>query len=109
MSELSGYRLMWIVTFFDLPVLTKDQRKEASDYRKFLLKLGFSMAQLSVYMKYCRDRGKAEAIIERITSCVPDHGRVDALLITDKQYANTVTVRGERRIQRENPSQLSLF
>jgi CRISPR-associated protein Cas2 len=100
---------MWIVTLFDLPVLRKHQRKAAADYRKYLLQEGFQMAQLSVYFKYCRDKEKAQFIIERVARCVPDDGRVDILLITDRQYSNIVTVRGERRIQRENPSQLSLF
>ena len=56
MSELSGYRVMWVVTLFDLPVVTKDQRHEATRFRKALLQRGFQMAQLSVYFKYCHDK-----------------------------------------------------
>ena len=37
MSELSSYRLMWIMTLFDLPVGTKKERKAATDFRNFLL------------------------------------------------------------------------
>lgn len=100
---------MWIVTLFDLPVKTKKQRKKAADYRKDLLQRGFQMAQLSVYFKYCRDKEQAEAIIRDVATDVPKDGRVDVLLITDRQYANITTIRGERRLKRENPSQLSLF
>ncbi len=100
---------MWIVTLFDLPTLTKVQRREASIYRKELLKRGFQMAQLSVYFKYCRDKEQAQVVVSDVVSIVPAGGRVDVLLITDKQYANIATIRGDRKVNRENPSQLSLF
>ena len=109
MSELSGYRLMWIVTLFDLPVKTKQQRHDAGVFRKDLLKLGFNMAQLSVYFKYCADKELADRIIKKVGGFVPKDGRVDILVITDKQYSNITTIRGDRRIQRENPPQLALF
>ncbi len=31
------YRLMWMMVLFDLPVITKKERKAATDFRKFLL------------------------------------------------------------------------
>jgi CRISPR-associated protein Cas2 len=109
MSELSGYRVMWVVTLFDLPVVTKPQRHEATRFRKELLQRGFQMAQLSVYFKYCHDKSQAEVVIRDVSKLVPAGGRVDVLLITDKQYAGITTIRGDRRVQRENPSQLALF
>ena len=56
---LSGYRLMWMMVLFDLPVLTKRERKDASDFRKFLLDQGFEMCQLSVYMRFCAGKEQA--------------------------------------------------
>lgn len=109
MSELSGYRLMWLVAIFDLPVITKKQRKAATDYRKLLLTEGFQMAQLSVYFKYCRDKVQAEGITRNLSSNVPPGGRVDLLMITDKQYSQIITIRDSERVRRENPSQLALF
>jgi CRISPR-associated protein Cas2 len=109
MTELSGYRLMWLVAFFDLPVLTKPQRKRATDYRKLLLSNGFQMAQLSVYFKFCRDKEQAEVVTREIAAKVPEGGRVDVLMITDKQYAGIVTIRDSLRVRRENPSHLTLF
>jgi len=32
---------MWVLLMFDLPVVTKDQRKEATKFRLYLLDLGF--------------------------------------------------------------------
>lgn len=38
---ISGYRLMWLMVMFDLPVQTKKDRKLASKFRNDLLDLGF--------------------------------------------------------------------
>lgn len=109
MTELSGYRLMWIVTLFDLPVLTKPQRKAATKYRKNLLDEGFQMVQLSVYFKHCRDREQANAIAHRVSTRVPPGGKVDIMMITDKQYSSILSIQQGRRFERENPPQLALF
>lgn len=100
---------MWIVAFFDLPVATKQERHEAAGYRKMLLSKGFQMAQLSVYLKFCRDKEQAEVVIREVARAVPEGGRVDVITITDRQYAGIVTIRDSKRVRRENPSQLSLF
>ena len=42
---------MRVIVFFDLPVLTYQQRKEYTKFRKFLLRSGFMMMQESVYCK----------------------------------------------------------
>lgn len=109
MSELSGYRLMWLVAIFDLPVITNKQRKDATEYRKLLLMNGFQMAQLSVYFKFCRDKEQAEVICRSLADNVPRGGRVDIMRITDKQYSQIITIRDSERVRRENPSQLALF
>ena len=55
MSEyrLNAYRIMWLFVFFDLPVVTKRQRKAAALFRKNLMKDGFVMFQYSVYIRHC--------------------------------------------------------
>jgi len=35
---------MWMMVLFDLPVIEKQERKEAAKFRKFLLEEGFSMS-----------------------------------------------------------------
>ncbi|MCC6376438.1 MAG: CRISPR-associated endonuclease Cas2 [Microbacteriaceae bacterium] len=109
MTELSGYRIVWMFTLFDLPVLTKAERRAATDFRKFLLKQGFQMAQLSVYLKYCRDKTQADRLAIRISNAVPEDGRLDILMLTDKQYENMITYHGRTRIKRENLNQLAFF
>lgn len=77
---------MWMVVMFDLPVLSKPQRKRAAKFRHDLLDLGFQMAQYSVYMKFCGQRDAADALAKRVEQQVPSEGRVSILTVTDKQY-----------------------
>ncbi len=86
MSAFSGYRFMWSMVLFDLPVVTKRQRKRAAKFRNDLLDLGFQMAQYSVYLKFCGSRSAADALAARVERCVPAEGRVSILVFTDKQY-----------------------
>ena len=41
MTYLSGYRLMWIMVLFDLPVITEKERKKATKFRNFLMDNSF--------------------------------------------------------------------
>ena len=44
-----SYRFMRVIVFFDLPVLTSDDRRAYRKFRKSMLKKGFIMLQESVY------------------------------------------------------------
>jgi CRISPR-associated protein Cas2 len=110
MTVLSGYRIMWVMVFFDLPVLTKLERKRASKFRNDLLDEGFSMMQLSVYLRFTAGKEQADALARRVGSLVPKSGKVDVLFFTDKQYENVYSFRGPRDSHRpETPGQLALF
>ena len=82
---------------FDLPVLTKRQRKRATRFRNDLLDLGFEMAQFSVYMKFCGGRPTAEALAGRVERQVPPEGHVSILVFTDKQYSRMRVLSGGTR------------
>lgn len=42
-------KFMRILVFFDLPVKTKAEKREATKFRKFLINDGYHMLQYSVY------------------------------------------------------------
>ena len=42
-----------MLVFFDLPVVTAKEKKDATKFRKFLLKDGYNMVQWSVYSRIC--------------------------------------------------------
>ena len=70
-KRVSSYQLMWILVMFDLPTETKRQRKDASDFRKYLLKDGFTMFQFSIYVRNCASRENTKVHIDRIKNCIP--------------------------------------
>lgn len=62
----SNYQFMRILLLFDLPVVTKKQRKIYSQFRKSLLKDGFDMIQFSVYQRICNNLDTANKYIKRV-------------------------------------------
>lgn len=108
--RLNAYHIMWLFVFFDLPVTTKKERKLASDFRKRLLKNGFTMMQFSVYIRHCASKESAEVHIKRVNSFVPEHGHVCILSVTDKQYGNIRNFWGKKDTPLPpGPKQLELF
>jgi CRISPR-associated protein Cas2 len=109
-TQLSGYRFMWIFVMFDLPVTTKAQSKAATQFRQFLLDEGFEKSQFSVYARFCNGKERFEAYMRRIESNLPGNGEVQVLTFTDKQYENIIRFSGRRRgPAKKNPDQLALF
>lgn len=107
---LSGYRAMWLMACFDLPVLTREQRRRATRFRKDLLRDGFTMLQLSVYARYCASEETADAHRRAIRSALPPEGEVRLLAITDRQFGKMEVYYGRsRRPGERKPEQLLLF
>jgi CRISPR-associated protein Cas2 len=107
---LSGYRLMWMVVMFDLPVVEKSERKAATNFRKTLLDQGFEMTQFSVYLRFCTSQAQLETFSKRIEAALPEGGKVNILSFTDKQYERIVTFLGRvRQPAPKSPDQFDLF
>lgn len=88
-------RYMWLFVFFDLPVGTKDERRAATQFRKFLLNDGFDMLQWSVYVRLCRGQDMLETRVQRVKRNLPRRGSIRALPVTDRQYARMKILIGE--------------
>lgn len=107
---LSGYRIMWVLVMFDLPVLTKAERKRATGFRNFLLDEGFEMSQFSVYLRHLSSREKAQALAKRVIKAVPTAGKVSILFFTDKQFGEIMSYYNCKPSPlRENPDQYALL
>ncbi len=101
---------MWLFVFFDLPVTLKKERRDATVFRKNLLKDGFTMMQFSVYIRHCASKESAEVHMKRVKSFVPVKGQVSILQVTDRQYGNIVNFWGKKSVPvPEGPMQLELF
>ena len=82
---------------FDLPVVESEERKQATDFRNFLLNEGFIMAQFSVYYKLIGGKDEIPKYTGRVEKALPPKGKVDILSITDKQYGNIITFRSKKK------------
>lgn len=110
MERFSEYRIMWVLTFFDLPTETKKERKDAAMFRKRLLEDGFTMFQFSIYVRHCPSRENADVHIRRIKSALPPTGEVGILCITDKQFG-MIEIFSARKVAKQisTPQQLEMF
>lgn len=90
-----SYRFVRILVFFDLPVITNEDRKNYRQFRKYLIKNGFIMMQESVYCKMAITRAAAEQMAKNIRSNKPPHGLVQLLTVTEKQFSAMEMITGE--------------
>jgi CRISPR-associated protein Cas2 len=108
--QLSGYRCMWVLAMFDLPVDTKRARRAYAQFRKALLKDGFARMQYSVYIRHCASEENADVHTQRVQQALPDDGEVRVIVITDKQFERMRVFWGKLRQGAEKPpTQLELF
>lgn len=104
------YRIMWVLVLFDLPTETKAEKKAHSDFRKRLLKDGFTRFQLSIYKRHCASVENAEVHCKRVEGFMPSKGMVSVMLITDKQFGMIKTFYGKKTApQHKVPQQLEMF
>lgn len=99
--SVGGERFMRLIVFFDLPTLTKQDRKNASRFRKFLINDGYIMLQLSVYSRICKGQDSINKHIKRIKSLIPKEGSIRMLTITEKQYASMEILVGSAKKEEE--------
>jgi len=108
--EFSEYKGVWLFALFDLPVDTPEGRRHYSQFRKVLLKQGFTMLQYSVYARYFRSEESCEPFRKRIRQSLPPEGQVRLLVVTDKQFGKMESFIGKKRQEiEEPPPQLMLF
>lgn len=86
---------MRMIIFFDLPTITQQDRREYRKFRKFLINEGFIMMQESVYSKLLLNSTVTGSMQYRLERNKPRKGLVQALIITEKQFASTSYIVGE--------------
>ena len=85
----------WILTMFDLPVGTKEERKQATAFRNFLLDDGYVMVNFSVYARPCMDWEQMRKHARRLEIAVPYAGNIRTLFITDRQWTTAMIAIGK--------------
>lgn len=106
----SKYRMAWVMVLFDLPVGTPDERRDASNFRKDLLRDGYIMVQFSVYARPCGTTDRVETQVRRLKSKIPPHGEVRGLIISDAQWGRMIVMRSQQKTAAEKmPDQMMFF
>lgn len=101
---------MWCLVMFDLPVATKQQRREATQFRNLLLDLGYAMVQFSVYVRYTPTQSGNRSTVAIVKENLPAGGKVRILHVTDKQWSSAQRFSASKPENiDETPSLLTLF
>jgi CRISPR-associated protein Cas2 len=79
---------MRILVFFDLPVVTKAERRAYTVFRRFLLNDGYDMIQFSVYGRILNGNDAEIKHMKRLVNNLPPAGSVRVLTVTEKQFAS---------------------
>lgn len=90
-----SYRFMRMIVFFDLPTDTAEDRTNYRHFRKLLIKSGFMMMQESVYCRLLITPTAERSLIDILRKQKPPKGIVQALVITEKQFARMEYIAGE--------------
>ena len=79
---------MRMLVFFDLPVVTKTERRAYTVFRRFLLNDGYDMIQFSVYGRILNGNDAETKHMKRLIDNLPPDGSVRVLTVTEKQFAS---------------------
>lgn len=101
---------MWCLVMFDLPVGTKTERREATQFRNLLLDMGYMMVQFSIYVRYTPTQSGNRATVRMIKEHLPAGGKVRVLHISDRQWANSLRFYNQHvETKNETPEVCTLF
>ncbi|MBQ9279136.1 MAG: CRISPR-associated endonuclease Cas2 [Lachnospiraceae bacterium] len=86
---------MRVLVFFDLPTVTDKDKREYRRFRKMLIQNGFVMMQESVYTRMVLNKTVEKSVVDTLKRNKPSDGLVQAIVITEKQFAGMVNISGE--------------
>jgi len=102
----------WLLVAFDLPVVSKAQRRMAHDFREFLKGDGYIMVQWSVYARSCVSFARQDTHMRRLRGHLPPEGSVRAWFLTSAQWDSSFVIHGEPAKEvppEELPAQIQLW
>jgi len=104
-------RFMRLLVFFDLPVVTRAERRAYTVFRRFLLNDGYDMIQFSIYGRILNGRDAGAKHQKRLIDNLPPAGSVRCMTVTEKQFAGITLLVGQPRFQEKSvqAAQMLLF
>lgn len=109
--EKEAYHFMRMMVFFDLPVVTRAEKRAYTLFRRFLINDGYDMLQWSVYGRIVNGVNAEQKHLKRLIAHLPPAGSVRCLTVTEKQYAAMRMLVGSPDSQEKkvNAQQMLLF
>ena len=89
-----SYEFMRLILLFDLPMVTKKERRVYTKFRKSLIQNGYIMMQFSVYSKIFNNRDSADNHIKQLKRFLPSQGQIRIMLVTETQYSKIQVIVG---------------
>ncbi len=74
---------MRMMVFFDLPMVTRAEKRAYTVFRRFLLNDGYDMIQFSVYGRILNGSDAEQKHLKRLTANRPPAGSVRVLTVTE--------------------------
>ena len=110
--DTEKFKRGWLIVAFDLPTLTKQQRKTASGFREWLKDDGYQMLQFSVYVRACVTFARQETHIDRVKKNLPSEGSVRVIFVTRAQWERSIVLHGSPAAEmaaEDLPEQIQLW
>lgn len=79
---------MRLLLFFDLPIITSQEKRNYLLFRKAIIEMGFSMVQYSVYSKIVLNHTQKESVEKQIEAICPK-GDIALISLTEAQFQRT--------------------
>jgi CRISPR-associated protein Cas2 len=106
------FKMGWMIVAFDLPVKSKLQRREATQFRKYLLGDGYQMIQFSFYARPTVTYSRMQTHLRRLKFNLPPEGSVRSIYVTQAQWERSYIIHGSPAEQIDSermPRQLEIW
>lgn len=90
---------MVLLVCFDLPRETRIQRKDAAEYRRRLVELGFVMKQFSLYEREVQKLSTRDRILNILRRELPDEGSIVVYMLPDQVNDEQIEILGEHAVR----------
>ena len=100
-----------MLVFFDLPMVSKVEKRAYVVFRRFLLNDGYDMIQFSVYGRVLNGSDAQAKHLQRLKVNLPPKGSIRVMTVTEKQYAGMLLLVGQPIFQEKaiGANQMLLF
>jgi CRISPR-associated protein Cas2 len=104
-------KFMRIMVYYDLPAVTRAEKREHARFRRALLDDGYDMMQWSVYTRICNGSDSVKKHEKFLENNRPKQGSIRCLIITEKQFQSIKVIGGKKKWSEKKKSgdQLTFF